>query len=97
MIRVNFNEDVSPVDQIREALSAPANAVRVIDLFRSFDENDDGEISVDEFFFALRMLGIGVSREVRLTPRRLPLRWAYGLTGAVLGPLAGGDGALPEL
>ena len=38
-----------------------SNAVRVIDLFREFDDNGDGEISMNEFTMALPMLGIPIN------------------------------------
>ena len=53
--------EVPVEDLIREALSM--NAARVIDLFREFDANGDGEISIDEMGKALPMLGISVNKE----------------------------------
>ena len=43
-------------EQLRDALSA--NAVRVIDLFRDWDEDCSGTVSKREFRKALPMLGI---------------------------------------
>jgi Ca2+-binding EF-hand superfamily protein len=45
---------------LREALAA--NAVRVLDLFRDWDEDGSGLIDRDEFFKAMPTLGIHVSR-----------------------------------
>ena len=54
-----------PVSElIRDALAA--NAVRVIDLFRDWDENGDGLISQKEFYQAMAPLGLDVSREEAL-------------------------------
>ena len=54
-----------PVSElIRDALAD--NAVRVIDLFRDWDENGDGRISQKEFYQAMAPLGLDVSREEAL-------------------------------
>ena len=45
---------------IREALSK--NAVRVIDLFRDWDEDGNGLIDKNEFYKAIVVLGIGVDQ-----------------------------------
>ena len=45
-------------EQIRDALSK--NAVRVIDLFREWDEDEDGTVSKKEFRKAMPMLGLHV-------------------------------------
>ena len=55
-------ESGRPVNELlRDALSD--NAVRVIDLFRDWDENQDGLISKQEFAKAMAPLGIQVSKE----------------------------------
>jgi len=55
-------ESGRPVHELlRDALSD--NAVRVIDLFRDWDENQDGLISKHEFAKAMAPLGIQVSKE----------------------------------
>ena len=58
LIRINFEHEQPVHEQIRDALTQ--NAVRVSDLFREFDENGDGEISMKEFSMALPMLGISI-------------------------------------
>ena len=47
--------------QLRDALTA--QAVRVIDLFREWDEDGDGTVSKKEFRKALPALGLKVPRE----------------------------------
>ena len=47
--------------QIRDYLSA--NAVRVIDLFREWDDDGTGSVSRDEFRKAMKALGLSVSRK----------------------------------
>jgi len=56
ILHVSFDDETPVHEQIRDALTQ--NAMRVIDLFREFDENGDGEISQDEFSKALPMLGV---------------------------------------
>ena len=46
-------------EQIRDALTL--NAVRVIDLFRDWDDDGDGRVSKKEFRKAMKMLGISPS------------------------------------
>jgi len=60
IIHIHFDESVPLHEQIRDALTA--HAIRVIDLFREFDEDGNGEITQDEFAKALPMLGIPVTR-----------------------------------
>ena len=48
-------------EQLREALVA--NAVRVIDLFKDWDEDGDGTVSKKEFRKAMPMLGLDVPRD----------------------------------
>ena len=48
-------------EQLRAALTQ--NAVRVIDLFREWDEDGDGTVSKQEFRKALPMLGLQVPRQ----------------------------------
>ena len=47
-------------EQLREVLTA--NAVRVIDLFREWDEDQDGTVSKKEFRRAMPLLGLEVPR-----------------------------------
>ena len=46
--------------QIRDALSK--NAVRVIDLFRDWDDDESGAVSKKEFRHAMRQFGLDVPR-----------------------------------
>ena len=48
-------------EQLRDALSA--NAVRVIDLFRDWDDDGDGTVSKKEFRKAMPLLGFNVPRK----------------------------------
>lgn len=59
--RLDFDEQLPPLEALKDALAA--NAVRVQDLFRAFDEDASGFIDADEFRFGLRMLGISVADE----------------------------------
>jgi Ca2+-binding EF-hand superfamily protein len=53
--------DAPPVvEQIRDALSA--NLTRVIDLFREWDDDGNGNVSKREFRLALPMLGLQISK-----------------------------------
>jgi Ca2+-binding EF-hand superfamily protein len=53
-----------PVSELlRETLVASDVMVRVIDLFREWDENQDGRISKHEFSVGMAALGIDVSKE----------------------------------
>ena len=61
ILHINLDEGLPPLEQIRDALQA--NAARVIDLFREFDENGDGEISLQEFERAMPMLGVPLDRD----------------------------------
>jgi calcium-binding protein CML len=56
-----FDGTLSIQQQIKRALAA--NAVRVLDLFREWDENGDGLISEAEFFRAMPLLGIHVGKK----------------------------------
>ena len=60
---VDIDEDsgVSVSEQLRHALTK--NMVRVIDLFREWDENGDGTVSKQEFQRAMPMLGLHAPRE----------------------------------
>ena len=48
------------VDELRQALAA--NSTRVIDLFREWDEDGDGQVSKKEFRKVLAMLGLQVAK-----------------------------------
>eukprot|EP00966_Prymnesium_polylepis_P135405 3130038-Prymnesium_polylepis.1 len=50
------DSELGVAEQLRKALSQ--NAVRVIDLFREWDENGDGQVSKAEFRRAMPMLGL---------------------------------------
>lgn len=63
IIKLVFTDDRPLHEQLRDALAGEAN--RVIDLFRSWDENNDGFLSREEFRRALPMLGISVPRGVQ--------------------------------
>lgn len=87
-IKVKFDAALPLAEQLRDALSQ--NAARVIDLFREFDEDGDGEISSAELHKALPLLGIPLSREqtqeafdswdvrTRAEPRAARAPWAAG-------------------
>ena len=53
---VDATSDVPVVEQIMASLQK--NAVRVMDLFREWDENGDGQITKKEFCHAMPRLGI---------------------------------------
>ena len=53
---VDFDEAKPLAPQLREALQK--HAIRVLDLFREWDANGDGQISKDEFQKAMPMLGM---------------------------------------
>ena len=55
---IDETSDLSYQDQVRDALSK--NAVRVIDLFREWDEEGNGTVSKKEFRKAMPMLGLQV-------------------------------------
>ena len=42
-----------------------AKQARIIDLFREWDTNGDGEVDIDEFRRAMPVLGLGFPKEVR--------------------------------
>ena len=60
---VHIDPDLGP-DAVQEQLrtSLFANAVRVIDLFREWDIDNDGQISREEFAHALPLLGIQTTK-----------------------------------
>ena len=58
---VQLDPDAPVQDQIRDLLSK--NAVRVIDLFRGWDDDGSGTISKAEFRKALVALGVTASKE----------------------------------
>ena len=63
MRKVDLDEtsDKSYAHQLRDALSQ--QAVRVIDLFREWDEDGDGTVSKKEFRKAMPMLGLEVPKK----------------------------------
>ena len=60
-IDLDEDSDKSYAQQLRDALTQ--QAVRVIDLFREWDEDGDGEVSKAEFRRAMPLLGLDVPRE----------------------------------
>jgi Ca2+-binding EF-hand superfamily protein len=56
-----FEGTLSIQTQIRRALAA--NSVRVMDLFREWDQNGDGVLEMDEFLRAMPMLGIHAGKK----------------------------------
>ena len=50
-------KDIPPDEALRQALNE--NAVRVIDLFRDWDVNNDGMVSRKEFVQGVSLLGLG--------------------------------------
>ena len=63
LVKLDIDEksDESVAIQLRNALTA--NAVRIIDLFREWDDSGDGEVSKAEFRKAMIMLGFEVPRK----------------------------------
>lgn len=59
---VDFDEDRPLGEQLKEALSK--NAVRILDLFREWDTNGDGEVSKKEFRDAMPKLGFHLPAKV---------------------------------
>jgi len=60
-IDIDESSSKSVVEQLREALVA--NAAKVIDLFKEWDENGDGRITKKEFRTAMPELGLDVPRK----------------------------------
>ena len=61
MRAIDLDEDGDVREQLKEALRK--DAVRVIDLFREWDEDGDGDISKAEFRKAMPLLGLHVPRK----------------------------------
>lgn len=62
-VDLDESEDALPVaDQLRDALAS--NGVKIISLFRTFDTDQDGVITADEFETGLRALGLDVPSPV---------------------------------
>ena len=59
-VKLDRSSGVPIPEQLRTILSA--NAVRVIDLFRQWDDDESGVIDFDEFAGAMHYLGFSVSR-----------------------------------
>ena len=60
-LKLVANTDKSVAEQLRDVLSK--NAVRVIDLFKEWDEDGDGTVSKKEFRKAMPMLGLDVPKK----------------------------------
>ena len=54
-ISLDASSEASLQEQLRDALAA--NGKRVVDIFRAFDRDSEGTISIDEFEEALTALG----------------------------------------
>ena len=60
-VQIDYNSEYSVAHQLRSVLKE--NAVRVVDLFREWDEDGDGTISRREFAKVMPVLGIKVSKQ----------------------------------
>ena len=60
-VQIDLESDVPVQDQLRDILID--NAVRVIDLFRDWDDDGDGQVSKKEFRKAMVALGLKVGRK----------------------------------
>eukprot|EP00966_Prymnesium_polylepis_P141487 3267500-Prymnesium_polylepis.1 len=58
---LHVDEDIDVQQQLRDALMV--NAVRVIDLFREWDEDGNGAVDKFEFRRALPLLGLHAPQE----------------------------------
>ena len=70
-VQIDMESDVPVQEQLRQILID--NAVRVIDLFRDWDDDGDGRVSKKEFRKAMKMLGISPSPSPNPNPRPLTL------------------------
>ena len=59
---IDMESPVSVAEQIGNALRE--NGARIMDLFREWDTDNDGEVSRDEFHKAMPKLGLDVDKEV---------------------------------
>ena len=59
-VHIDLASDKSVQEQLRDILTA--NAVRVVDLFREWDEDGDGTVSRKEFGKALRAMGVAAEK-----------------------------------
>ena len=57
---IDEGSDKSVAEQLRDALSK--HAIKVMDLFREWDENGDGNVSKKEFRRAMGLLGFDVPK-----------------------------------
>ena len=60
-VHIDLASDKSVQEQLRDILTA--NAVRVVDLFREWDEDGDGIVTKKEFAVAIKKMGIEADRE----------------------------------
>ena len=60
-VQIDYNSEYSVAHQLRKVLKE--NSVRIIDLFRDWDEDGDGTISRGEFGKVMPVLGIKVSKQ----------------------------------
>jgi len=58
---LDLREDVDVATQLRDALTK--NSMRVIDLFREWDDDNSGTVSKKEFIRAMRQMGYEASKE----------------------------------
>ena len=60
-VQIDYNSEYSVAHQLRGVLKE--NSVRIVDLFRDWDEDGDGTISRPEFAKVMPVLGIKVSKQ----------------------------------
>ena len=62
MLKLDGSHGETPIEQLRNALSS--SFTRVLDLFKDWDDDENGMVSKSEFRKALPMLGLKVDRAV---------------------------------
>ena len=70
-LSIDPNSDKTIQEQLTEGLAK--NSARVMDLFREWDDDGNGEVSKKEFRKAMKMLGISPSPSPNPNPRPLTL------------------------
>ena len=84
-LQIDLDEDADVKDQLIEALNA--HAVTIMELFRDWDDDDDGCVDKKEFRKAMQELGFDAPREVRRAARaRTPAPRACARARARLAP-----------